>query len=71
MDHHFEHLKNEEELAKVQVEPQSHHFLQDYDHKKLQDYLKILDEAIEQGQQEGLEVVYPSKSSSLGYFWCN
>ena len=56
LDHHFEHLKNEEELAKVlQVElRQSHHFLQDYDHKKLQDYLKILDEAIEQGQQEGV-----------------
>ncbi len=56
IDHHFEHLQQQQDLAKVlQIElRQSHHFLQDYDHKKLQEYLEVLDYAIEAGQRQGV-----------------
>ena len=63
LDHHFDHLQNEKALAKVlQIElRQSHHFLQDYNYKKLQAYLGVLDAAIELGKREGdLKNVVPT-----------
>ena len=56
LDHHFDHLQNEKALAKVlQIElRQSHHFLQDYNHKKLQAYLGVLDSAIDLGKRSGI-----------------
>ena len=63
LDHHFDHLQNEKALAKVlQIElRQSHHFLQDYNYKKLQAYLGVLDAAIELGKHEGdLKNVVPT-----------
>jgi len=55
LDHHFEHLQQNSELAKVlQIElRQSHHFLRDFDHKKLEGYLAVLHDAIEFGKQAG------------------
>lgn len=55
LDHHFDHLQNNPKLAKVlQIElRQSHHFLRDYDHKKLEGYLGVLHEAIEFGKNSG------------------
>ncbi len=63
LDHHFDHLQKKKSLAKVlQIElRQSHHFLQDYNYKKLQGYLAVLDAAIDLGKRNGeLKSVVPT-----------
>ena len=63
LDHHFDHLQKKKSLAKVlQIElRQSHHFLQDYNYKKLQGYLAVLDAAIDLGKRNGeLKAVVPT-----------
>ena len=63
LDHHFDHLQKKKSLAKVlQIElRQSHHFLQDYNYKKLQGYLAVLDAAIDLGKRNGeLKAIVPT-----------
>ena len=70
LDHHFDHLQQEKALAKVlQIEINNPiTFYKDYNYKKLQGYLGVLDDAIELGKRNGaLNAVVPTTVARCPY----